>query len=61
MTTPKIHVREHRLLTAIGTIVLLTDDDDIVRALDFDDFERRMTTLLDRHYGKSRWSISRSL
>jgi methylated-DNA-[protein]-cysteine S-methyltransferase len=58
MTKPQTHLREHRLPTAIGTVILLTDDQDVVRVLDFDDFEIRMKTLLDRHYGKNCWSIN---
>ena len=37
--------------TPIGTMVLLTDADDRVRALDWDDHLPRMVRLLKRHYG----------
>jgi methylated-DNA-[protein]-cysteine S-methyltransferase len=35
----------------VGTVLLVTDDDGAVRALDFDDYEPRMLRLLARHYG----------
>lgn len=41
---------EH-LPTAIGTILLLTDEHDRLRALDWDDHESRMQRLLRLHYG----------
>lgn len=40
-----------RLPTAIGDMLIVTDDQDRLRALDFADFETRMRTLLTRHYG----------
>jgi O-6-methylguanine DNA methyltransferase len=40
-----------RLPTAIGDMLIVTDDQDRLRALDFADFETRMRTLLARHYG----------
>ena len=41
-----------RLPTAIGDMLMVTDDQDRLRALDFADYEARMLTLLRRHYGK---------
>ena len=41
-----------RLPTAIGDMLIVTDDADRLRALDFADYEERMLTLLRRHYGK---------
>jgi O-6-methylguanine DNA methyltransferase len=35
----------------IGEILVVADEDGSVRALDFDDYEPRMLTLLRRHYG----------
>lgn len=41
---------EH-LPTQIGTILLLTDEQDRLRALDWQDYEARMQRLLRLHYG----------
>ena len=35
----------------IGQILLVADEDGALRALDFEDYEPRMLTLLRRHYG----------
>ena len=40
-----------RLPTAIGDMLIVTDDQDRLRALDFADYETRMRALLARHYG----------
>ncbi|MFN4040631.1 MAG: methylated-DNA--[protein]-cysteine S-methyltransferase [Brevundimonas sp.] len=40
-----------RIETPLGEVLLVTDADGAVRALDFVDFEPRMMTLLARHYG----------
>ncbi|MHC2254739.1 methylated-DNA--[protein]-cysteine S-methyltransferase [Bradyrhizobium embrapense] len=40
-----------RLKTPIGTALLVTDDDGVLRALDWDDYEARMLDLLRLHYG----------
>ena len=44
------------LATPVGEVVLLTDGDGRVRALDFADFDARMRKLLDRHYGPGGWT-----
>lgn len=44
--------------TAIGTVLLLTDEQDRVRALDWEDYEARMQRLLRLHYGADGFSIS---
>jgi AraC family transcriptional regulator of adaptative response/methylated-DNA-[protein]-cysteine methyltransferase len=36
---------------AVGELLVVTDGDNTLRALDFYDFEARMRTLLGRHYG----------
>ncbi|AMO98067.1 methylated-DNA--protein-cysteine methyltransferase [Collimonas arenae] len=41
----------HRITSPLGTILLVTDAEDRVRALDFDDYETRMRSLLSTHYG----------
>jgi methylated-DNA-[protein]-cysteine S-methyltransferase len=40
-----------RLQTPIGTALLVTDLDGFLRALDWEDYELRMTQLLRLHYG----------
>ena len=40
-----------RLKTPIGTALLVTDADGALRALDWQDYEARMTELLGRQYG----------
>jgi methylated-DNA-[protein]-cysteine S-methyltransferase len=40
-----------RLPTPIGTLLLVTDEAGVLRALDFDDYESRMQKLLRIHYG----------
>ncbi|PZO00342.1 MAG: methylated-DNA--protein-cysteine methyltransferase [Alphaproteobacteria bacterium] len=41
-----------RIETPVGTVLLVTDADGAVRALDFDDYAPRMMRLLARHYGQ---------
>jgi methylated-DNA-[protein]-cysteine S-methyltransferase len=41
----------HRITSPLGVILLVTDTQDRVRALDFDDYETRMRSLLTTHYG----------
>jgi O-6-methylguanine DNA methyltransferase len=41
-----------RLPTEIGEILIVTDEQDRLRALDFADYETRMNRLLARHYGE---------
>jgi methylated-DNA-[protein]-cysteine S-methyltransferase len=43
--------------TAIGTVLLLTDEQDRVRALDWEDYEARMQRLLRLHYGPDGVSV----
>lgn len=40
-----------RIETPLGEVLLVTDAEGAVRALDFKDFEPRMMKLLARHYG----------
>jgi methylated-DNA-[protein]-cysteine S-methyltransferase len=40
-----------RFATPTGTMLLVTDPQDRVRALDWEDHEARLHRLLDRHYG----------
>lgn len=40
-----------RIATPLGEVLVVFDDSDVVRALDFADHEERMRLLLRRHYG----------
>jgi methylated-DNA-[protein]-cysteine S-methyltransferase len=40
-----------RFASPIGSILLVSDDEGALRALDFEDYEARMQTLLRRYYG----------
>jgi methylated-DNA-[protein]-cysteine S-methyltransferase len=40
-----------RLATPVGTALLVTDENGVLRALDFADYEARMLRLLRLHYG----------
>lgn len=52
MTAKQPHrFRLDRLETPIGTALLVTDDRDFLRALDWSDYETRLHRLLRRHYG----------
>ncbi len=46
-----MHFRLDRYESPLGTILLVTDDDGALRALDFADYEARMHRLLGRYYG----------
>jgi len=41
----------HRIQTPIGTLLLVTDAQNVVRALDYERYEARMHRLLGDHYG----------
>lgn len=57
MTQPLPLLRE-TLASPVGEVILLTDADGRLRALDFDTHVARMERLLDRHYGRGGWSVS---
>ena len=40
-----------RLASPIGDLLIATDDEGVLRALDFEEYEERMRRLLRRHYG----------
>ncbi len=42
----------HRLDSPLGQLLLVTDHQQLVRALDFSDYSERMQRLLQRHYGE---------
>jgi methylated-DNA-[protein]-cysteine S-methyltransferase len=50
MTMPE-NFKLDRLPTPIGTVLLITDADGLLRALDWEDYELRMQQLLRLHYG----------
>ncbi|MET0343862.1 MAG: methylated-DNA--[protein]-cysteine S-methyltransferase [Polyangiales bacterium] len=41
-----------RVPTPVGTMLVLTDTDDLLRAVDWDDYTERMHRLLRLHYGE---------
>jgi methylated-DNA-[protein]-cysteine S-methyltransferase len=43
-----------RVPTPTGTMLLVTDEQDVLRALDWEDYEPRMHRLLRLHYGEGR-------
>ena len=49
-----------RLPTPIGTALLVTDADGLLRALDWEDYEPRMERLLRLHYGAVNLKIARA-
>ena len=61
MTHAPLPLLRETLASPIGPIVILTDADGRLRALDFEDYAARMTRLLDRHYGVDGWAIADAL
>jgi methylated-DNA-[protein]-cysteine S-methyltransferase len=49
-----------RIPSPVGTITLVWDEDQALRALDFEDYEARMQRLLRRHYGECTLTPSRA-
>jgi len=47
-----------RLATPIGELVIVADDKDALRTVDWTDHEKRMRLLLDRYYGKGRYTLT---
>ncbi len=46
-----MRLRLERRATPVATLLIVTDENGVLRALDFDNYEERMHTLLGRHYG----------
>jgi methylated-DNA-[protein]-cysteine S-methyltransferase len=46
-----------RLQTPIGELQIVADGDGNLRAIDWTEHEARMRLLLDRHYGRSRYTL----
>ncbi len=57
MTQPLLLLRE-TLATPVGDVVILTDAEGRLRAVDFDTHRERMTRLLDRHYVRGGWTVT---
>jgi methylated-DNA-[protein]-cysteine S-methyltransferase len=47
-----------RLATPIGELIVVADSDGRLRTIDWTDHEARMTLLLDRYYGKGRYTLT---
>ncbi len=47
-----------RLATPIGELIVIADGDGALRTIDWTDHEARMTLLLDRYYGKGRYTLT---
>ena len=47
-----------RLPTPIGELIVVADRDGCLRTVDWTDYEARMKALLDRHYGKDRYTLT---
>jgi methylated-DNA-[protein]-cysteine S-methyltransferase len=52
-----LHLFLDRLDTPIGTMLIVTDTEGNLRALDWSDYEPRMRGLLRRHYGEHGFSL----
>ncbi|HYC65486.1 MAG TPA: methylated-DNA--[protein]-cysteine S-methyltransferase [Reyranellaceae bacterium] len=53
-----LDLRIDRFATPIGETIVLVDDKDRLRVLDWSDHEPRMKRLLDRQYGNGKYRIS---
>ena len=49
---PEMHLTLDRIPSPVGEVLVVTDADGVVRALDFHDYEVRLRQLLRRHYGE---------
>ena len=47
-----------RLATPIGELIVIADSKGRLRTIDWTDHEARMKQLLDRHYGKGRYTLT---
>ena len=47
-----------RLATPIGELIVVADGEGALRTIDWTDHEKRMTLLLDRYYGKGRYTLT---
>ncbi|MET0497081.1 MAG: methylated-DNA--[protein]-cysteine S-methyltransferase [Steroidobacteraceae bacterium] len=58
MKTPALHLALERLPTPIGELLILNDDRQRLRAIDWSDYETRMQRLLRLHYGASGYTLT---
>ena len=47
-----------RLATPIGELIVIGDREGVLRTIDWTDHEARMKLLLDRYYGKGRYTLT---
>lgn len=47
-----------RMATPIGELIVIADAEGQLRTIDWTDHETRMTQLLDRYYGKGRYTLT---
>ena len=47
-----------RLATPIGELIVIGDSDGVLRTIDWTDHEARMKLLLDRYYGRGRYTLT---
>lgn len=47
-----------RMATPIGELIIIADGDGKLRTIDWTDHEARMKVLLDRYYGKGRYTLT---
>jgi len=47
-----------RMATPIGELIIIADGDGKLRTIDWTDHEARMELLLDRYYGKGRYTLT---
>lgn len=47
-----MHLRLHQYVSPLAMLLIVTDEEGAVRALDFADYEARMQRLLKQHYGE---------
>ncbi len=53
MTTKTMRFRVDRLTSPVGKMLIVQDDRERLRALDWENYEDRMIRLFDRYYGKA--------
>lgn len=57
MPDPVLELLIDRIATPAGEMILVADQDGNLRAIDWTDHEARMTKLLDRQYGKGKYTL----
>ena len=54
----KLHLLTETLTTPIGALVLISDEEGRLRAIDWTNYEERMHRLLARHYGPNNFTLT---